>query len=459
MDFMLVARNFDANHLVKHLARWLFGTPLLLVFCLTHAFSLEVLAQSSKPNNSFSQSPDDIHNFLTREAATKKSLIPIAPLQPLQDGWKYVDDWIKEKIGLDLGVSLTTAFTQMTESLPGTDDHAFGYDVGIYGKWSLLAKGTEWEGFLSFLVQGRDSLFTDVAPGSLFVNAGSLAGPVDSFDDDQGFVLREMWWQQGSKDAGLMYRIGKIAPDTIVGTVSQFDSANLDFLALGQVVKLASRFPDAGFGAAVGFYPKGNSKHQPHLTLYISDQNGDRQNEGDIGEGEFFKGAEIGFRPFPQTDKAPLWRFTVWHADKQDNEGIPEGYGILTKIEQELSSDGRFIGVLNYGHSWDAAFARNQLTGRLVIEDPFRFINPNVDLAGDRLGLGASWVDPAVSGGRDEYNLEVYYHFPLFPNLDMTLDAQYMIDPALIPIVEEASPGTETFDDVFAFTVRFRITF
>jgi hypothetical protein len=33
----------------------------------------------------------------------------------------------------------------------------------------------------------------------LFVNAGSLAGPVDSFDDDQGFVLREMWWQQGSK--------------------------------------------------------------------------------------------------------------------------------------------------------------------------------------------------------------------------------------------------------------------
>jgi carbohydrate-selective porin OprB len=95
----------------------------------------------------------------------------------------------------------------------------------------------------------------------------------------------------------------------------------------------------------------------------------------------------------------------------------------------------------------------------LVIEDPFRFINPDVDLAGDRLGLGASWVDPAVSEGRDEYNLEVYYRFPLFPNLDVTLDAQYMIDPALIPIVEDSSPGTKTFDDLFAFTVRFRTTF
>jgi hypothetical protein len=454
----MIARRVDANHL-ESVARWLFGAPLLLVLGLTHAISPEALAQSAKPNNSFSPIPEEIQSLLTPDTVTKKSLIPFAPLQPLQDAWKYVDDRIEAETGLDLGVSLTAAWTQMTESLPGTEDHAFGYDVGFYGQWPLLAKGTEWEGFLSFLVQGRDSLFTDVAPGSLFVNAGSLAGPVDSFDDNQGFVLREVWWQQGSKDAGLQYRIGKMAPNTIVGAVSQFDSANLDFMALGQVVKLSARFPDPGFGAALGFYPEGNSKHQPHLQLYISDQNGDRQNWGDIDEGEFFTGAEIGFRPFPQTEKAPFWRFAAWHADEQDKEGIASGYGILAKIEQELSSDGRFIGVLNYGHSWGASFARNQLTARLVIEDPFRFINPDVDLAGDRLGLGASWVDPAVSGGRDEFNLEVYYRLPLFPNLDVTLDAQYMIKPALIPIAEDASPGTETFDDVFAFTVRFRTTF
>ncbi len=165
-DFF-VAQHVDANHLVKHIARWLFGAPFLFVFCLAFAFSLEALAESSKPNNSFSQSPDEIQHNVTRDTTTKKSLIPFAPLQPLQDGWNYVDDWIKAEIGLDLGVSVTTAFSQMTESLPGTDDHAFGYDVGLYGQWPLLAKGTEWEGFLSFLVQGRDSLFTDVAPGSL----------------------------------------------------------------------------------------------------------------------------------------------------------------------------------------------------------------------------------------------------------------------------------------------------
>ena len=183
--------------MVKHLARWLFRTPLLLVFCLAHAISLDALAESAKPNSSFSPILEDIQSLLTPVVTTKKSVIPFAPLQPLHDAWDYVDDQIKAETGLDLGVSLTAAFTQMTESLPGTEDHAFGYDVGFYGQWPLLAKGTEWEGFLSFLVQGRNSLFTDDAPGSLFVNAGSLAGPVDSFDDDQGFVLREMWWQRG----------------------------------------------------------------------------------------------------------------------------------------------------------------------------------------------------------------------------------------------------------------------
>jgi carbohydrate-selective porin OprB len=74
-------------------------------------------------------------------------------------------------------------------------------------------------------------------------------------------------------------------------------------------------------------------------------------------------------------------------------------------------------------------------------------------------GFGASWVDPALSGTRDEYNLETYHRFPLLPNLDMTLDVQYMIDPALIPIVEAASPGADTFDDAFAVSVRFRTVF
>jgi len=438
------------------LLKWLFATVLFVVFGLMDAFIFEVLAQTNKPNTSFSRGAEEPPNLLKPDPVKRKSVLPFAPLQPANDAWKVFDDALIEKINLNLGISLTTAYTKMSESLPDTEDNGFGYDVGFFGEWSLLKVGSKWEGFLSFLVQGRDSLFTEDSPGDLFLNAGSLAGPVDSFDNDQGFVVREMWWQQGSKDAHLIYRVGKIAPDTIVGTISQFDSANLDFMALGQVVKLSARFADAGLGAAVGFYPQGNSRLRPHIHLYASDQNGDRSTFGDIDEGEFFTGVEAGFRPFPQTDKAPFWRFSVWHADEQDKEGIAEGYGVLAKIEQELSSDGSVIGVLNYGHSWEGAPAKNQVTARLVIFEPFP---RKVDLAGDRLGFAASWIDPAVPGARDEYNLEAYYRFPLFPNLDVTLDFQYMIDPAFIPIVESVAPDTDTFDDIFVFSVRFRTVF
>ena len=78
-----VAQYIDVNHLVKHIARWLFGAPFLFVFCLAFAFSLEALAESSKPNNSFSPDPDDIQNRLKGSTITKDSLIPFAPLQPL----------------------------------------------------------------------------------------------------------------------------------------------------------------------------------------------------------------------------------------------------------------------------------------------------------------------------------------------------------------------------------------
>lgn len=89
----MVAQHFGANHLVKHISRWQFGVPFFFVFCLAFAFSLEALAESSKPNNTFSQSPDEIQNRLTPDTVTKRSLIPLAPLQPLQDAWKY-GDWL-----------------------------------------------------------------------------------------------------------------------------------------------------------------------------------------------------------------------------------------------------------------------------------------------------------------------------------------------------------------------------
>jgi hypothetical protein len=65
----------------------------------------------------------------------------------------------------------------------------------------------------------------------------------------------------------------------------------------------------------------------------------------------------------------------------------------------------------------------------------------------DLVGLAFNFARP--TGFRTEYNVELFYRFPLFPLVDMTFSYQSVIHPALDPDNNHAS----------AWTVRIRTTF
>ncbi len=44
-----------------------------------------------------------------------------------------------------------------------------------------------------------------------------------------------------------------------------------------------------------------------------------------------------------------------------------------------------------------------------------------------------------VGGARNEYNAEVFYRFPIFPEVDTTLSYQSVINPALTRDIDHAS--------------------
>ena len=67
----------------------------------------------------------------------------------------------------------------------------------------------------------------------------------------------------------------------------------------------------------------------------------------------------------------------------------------------------------------------------------------------DVIGLGLNYVDPSLPGTRGEYNPEIFYRFPLFPQVDMTLSYHSIIDPSLDRSNSHAS----------AFSIRLRATF
>jgi porin len=144
-------------------------------------------------------------------------------------------------------------------------------------------------------------------------------------------------------------------------------------------------------------------------------------------------------------------KLTLWHTDgtKDDlpanGSNGPSGKGFFVKHEQELTADGRAIGILRYGKSFDdTAFYKQQASANFLLNDP-----PGPSrIRNDLLGVTFNWTD-ATNGVRDEYNLEVFYRFPIFPLVDTTLSYQYVVAPALDLGIDHAS----------VFSLRLRTSF
>ena len=174
----------------------------------------------------------------------------------------------------------------------------------------------------------------------------------------------------------------------------------------------------------------------------VSDANGNRFDWGDITAGDFYTALEFAYKIAPRTEKAGFSKFTIWHNDgTQDGRPInastgSEGWGMTLKLEQEFTDDGRAVGVLRWGKSWnDSAIFKQQVGLHFLYDNP----SGPAGLKHDLVGVAGNWVDSVVAGSRDEYNVEVFYRFPVFPGVDMRLSYQSIFQPALTRDIDHAS--------------------
>jgi len=152
------------------------------------------------------------------------------------------------------------------------------------------------------------------------------------------------------------------------------------------------------------------------------------------------------------TQNAGYSKVALWHNDGTKN-GLPinmstgrEGWGFSVLLEQELTSDGRAVGIFRYGKSYNnPAIFKQQAGLSLVLKDP----GDPIRLKNDLVGVAFNWVESPVTNSRDEYNFEVFYRFPIFPAVDTTLSYQSIFDPALAPSIDQSS----------AFSLRVRTTY
>jgi hypothetical protein len=402
-------------------------------------------------SGALSSDPVDPANQLPEIRARREQKDALLPKSPLHWAHEYSGrgkQFLYDAIGLDLGIAYTQAFQVVTESLPGADNWGTASDVDFLATLELVHRGKPTQGQIFAHVEGRWNWGT-TGPETLGTEAlGSVTGTGNTFAEYEPTFLpfRNLYWQQGSKEAGWAYRIGKITPDAMLATSAHI-AAPLTFMSTAGAGSFAMAHADSGLGIAAVWYP------HPRVRLLglFSDANANRQDWGDIGEGDFYKAVELGVQIAPRTERAGYSKLTFWHTDGTDdgepangNLG-PDGWGFFIKLEQELTADGRAVGVVKYGTSFEDSAAYKHLAGAfLLYYDPNLFgLVPN-----DLVGIAFNYGD-VTPPARNEYNLEIFYRFPIFPLVDVTLTYHSIWNPGLDPDNDQAN----------AFSLRLRTTF
>jgi porin len=368
----------------------------------------------------------------------KDSLFPVSPLGWLHDGTDRGKEALYDATGLKLAAAFTHLFQGISDSIAGEDDLGTATTMDLVGILDLFHKGKPTQAQAVVHLQSRWDYGTTGPEDLGGVSLGSVIGTADTFGEySDPFVVRNLYWRQGSPETGWVYRLGKITPDAILSSSPYLDSQT-SFLSSGGTGPFSIALPDSGLGAVGALF----LTERVTLAGLISDANADRTDFGDISEGDLFEAVELHVKIAPKTTDAPYSKLTLWHSDGTDDGAAinassgQSGWGFFLMHQQELTTDGRLVGILRYGKSFDdAAVYDNLAAGHLLFYDP-RLVT---GLENDAVGLAFTWAETPFAGTRGEANAELFYRFPLFPNVDTTVSYQSVIHPALTREVDHAS--------------------
>jgi hypothetical protein len=411
--------------------------------------------------------PTNLLRSITDPTQERGALIPDYPLKEVHEALSSLSNSLYESTGLRFGLNINHVSQSLAVDRSELDSvlDEFFYDQLIGSQpfggsttdldfilsWDVLNRGKPSVGKIYAHLEGRWDYGTQGPQNLGFQTLRSAQGTANAFSAyEPTFLLRNLYWQQGGRNAGWFYRIGRITPDSILAT-SKYLSPVTTFLSNAGTGLFSSAYPDTGYGAVGAF----SITDRLAVLGLIADAYGNRFTDGDISKMTFYSAGEILFKQWPLTENAGYSKITFWHhpGGLAINAATgKKGWGMTVKLEQELTKDGRLVGIFRWGRSFDGASIWDQQVGaHLVLNNP-RLLGV---LGDDAFGVGYNWVK-VNNETRDEYGIETFYRFPLFDNVDMTLAYQYVFDPAnaVTPILRRSllTGGS-------AFSLRLRSTF
>ena len=382
--------------MMQQFERRLAALPIILgLSCAAYAQDEE-----AEPSSQFG-GPDAVPNQLEKD----------------QGAWTaFQEDLAKE--GIYFSLDYSAVGLKASDSLSGADEDASSGMVRFYGSWELVGRGTADAGSLIWKTEHRHN-YDDTVPKFLLFETGTNGLITPPFSDE-GERLTNLYWKQrfnGGRStlvAGLLDVTDYVDVYALASPWTGF--LNFAFSTGTNTIALPG---DATLGAAgatmlgenffvIGGLADMNSEPTDPLETFDSFFN----------DNDYFKSIELGWTSSHSQIYTDNVHVTLWHADESAVQGTDDGWGVNISASRLY---GQWLPFLRVGHSED--------TGALF-EDSISAGFGYFGLGGDKnnLGIATNWGD--IEGGDDQWTTEIYYLWSIVPQLELTLNYQWVSEPA-----------------------------
>ena len=365
---------------------------------------------------------DSVTDDLAQDDKDLGSVLTFPRIERFFRPWFEAKRKLNDNYGLKLQMSYQALY-QTTDADTDEDEAAAGRGE-IQGTWTLVGRNTKNPGLLSFRMENRHTLGTDIPPTKLGGQFGSATSTGTGFSDFGG-ALTEVAWRQTLFSGNMKIVAGKISATSWYNAFS-LSSPKRGFQNMGLQTSLSKPGPGRGIGGG-GAIRFGN-----HFVALagIHDANAVTPNNpfDTIDESEFFKSIEV--RWLPTSFDRRRWdqvRFQLWHQDERVEAGVPSSQGI-TFAASRLFHDFWMpfvVGGISDGEA--SIFEKDVIAG---VGFGFNTVHR---AARDVLAIAIGWGDPEDDSQQEQFTSEVFYRFQLVSNLAITPSAQYIVNPANNP--------------------------
>ena len=361
-------------------------------------------AQERQSGQTFG-SPDTVENTIAADIET----------------WDDFRQHLIDQYGLTVSADYTAVLLSANETL--TDDTGAGGVARLYGTYDLFDVEN---GTLVWKFEHRHA-YGDTSPFDFSLGQIGYVGLQAAPWSDTDLRMQNLYWRQRLNDGRSTLYAGILdATDYLdaFGLASPWlHFLNLAFSTGSATIGLPN---DAAVGIAYGTMLSDTL----YLVAGITDSNGDPSRpfegfENFFSDNEYFTSIEFGYTPAQDQIFFDNYHVTVWHKDKQEATNIPDGWGVNFSVSRFLNDN--LMPFLRGGYAEDA--------GSLLETSISAGLGYKTVAFDGLLGAAINWGRPNEDtfgpGLKDQSALEIFYRVAAGKRGALTVDVQYINDPAL----------------------------